>query len=92
MINDGLCTKYVDEIKLEVLNIIDMLYYANSPSKKLLYDMGFYEKDIDSIIKIIGEDFDDINDLKNRIQNNKIKIFNNKTIGYISKYVIDNLL
>ena len=87
---EHLCPDYINTIKTEVLNIVDMLYYANSPSKKLLYDMGIYEKDIDSISSIIGEEFDDINDLKNRIQQNITKISNK--ISYISKYIIDNLL
>lgn len=84
------CPDYINTIKTEVLNIVDMLYYANSPSKKLLYDMGIYEKDIDSISNIIGEEFDDINDLKNRIQQNTSRI--SSKISYISRYIIDNLL
>lgn len=82
--------EHVGIIKSDILGIIDLLYYANSPAKKLLYDMGIYEKDIDSIIKIIGEDFDDINDLKNKIQLHINKII--PRISYISKYIIDNLL
>lgn len=52
--------------------------------------MGIYEKDIDSISSIIGEEFDDINDIKNRIQQNITRILSK--ISYISKYIIDNLL
>lgn len=87
---DNINIEQINTIRTEVLNIIDLLYYANSPSKKLLYDMGIYEKDIDIIIKAIGEDFDDINDLKYKIQQNIIKISNR--ISYISKYIINNLL
>ena len=87
---DNIKIEYINTIRLEVLNIIDLLYYANSPAKKLLYDMGIYEKDIDYIINLIGEDFDDINDLKNKIQQNIVRISNK--ISYISKYIIDNLL
>ena len=90
MINDNICSEYTDLIKSEVLGIIDMLYYANSPAKKLLYDMGIYEKDIDIISNIIGEDFDDINDLKNKIQEKRALII--PRMSYISKYVIENQL
>lgn len=90
MINDNICSEYTDLIKSEVLGIIDMLYYANSPAKKLLYDMGIYEKDIDIISNIIGEDFDDINDLKNKIQEKRALI--TPRMSYISKYVIENQL
>lgn len=87
---DNIDSGYINTIKTEILNIIDLLYYANSPSKKLLYDMGIYEKDIDYISNIIGEDFDDINDLKSKIQQNIVRI--SSRISYISKYIIESLL
>ena len=90
MQNDNFPNSYIETVKSEILNIIDVLFFANSPERKLLYDMGFYEKDIENIIRIIGEDFDDINDLKEKIQNNKNVLISK--ISYISTYVIDNLL
>ena len=82
--------KYIETIKKEILEVIELLFYSKSPSKKLLYDMGFYEKDIDNIIEIINDDFDDINDLKERIKMNR-EIINDK-VSYISKYIINTLL
>lgn len=90
MMIDGVSDDYINVLRNEVLSIIELLYYSNSPSKKILYDMGIYEKDIDTIINSIGEDFDDINDLKNKIKQNIAKI--SPAISYISRYVIDNLL
>lgn len=84
----GVSAQLLDTFRKKVLNPIEILYYTKSPLKKALYDMGIYEKDIDNIVKIIGENFDDINDLKNRLLHN-INSFSN--ISFISRYVINSI-
>jgi hypothetical protein len=54
----------------------------------MLKDLGIYERDIDKIIEVIGEDFKDTFELKNLLLANKDKI--NK-ISFISRFVIKSL-
>ena len=41
-----------------------MVYYLNSPSKKMLKDMGIYEGNINNIIAVIGNEFSSISELQ----------------------------
>lgn len=87
----------IDNVPLELLailddriiNTIDYIYFANSKPKKMLVDLGIYERDVDAIIKIIGDDFDDANELKTRLNSNRTKL---KKLSYISQFIIGNLL
>lgn len=73
----------------KIIHTIDYIYFANSKPKKMLVDLGVYERDVDAIIKIIGEDFDDANELKARLNSNRTKF---KKLSYISQFIIGNLL
>ena len=64
------------------------LYFINLKNKKMLLDLGIYERDIEKIIKVIGDDFDDALELKNRLLLSYDKL---KNISFISKYVIKSL-
>lgn len=77
--------KVIDD---KILNPIEYLYFLNLKNKKMLLDLGIYERDIEKIIKIIGDDFDDALDLKNRLLTSYDKL---KNISFISKYVIRSL-
>ena len=66
-----------------------MLYYLNSPSKKMLKDLGIYEGDIDAIISIIGNDFTSIADLQQLLSVHAYKLTN---ISVVSQYVISRLI
>ena len=68
---------------------IEMLYYLNSPSKKMLKDLGIYEGDIDAIISIIGNDFTSIADLQQLLSVHAYKLTN---ISVVSRYVISRLI
>ena len=68
---------------------IEMLYYLNSPSKKMLKDMGVYDGDIDPIIHVIGNDFSSIDDLQSLLKQNYSKL---NEISIISKYIISRLI
>ena len=46
-------------------------------------------KDIDTITKIIGDEFDDVQSLKTKLLQNSTKI--NDNISFISKYIINSL-
>ena len=60
----------------------------NIKNKKMLLDLGIYERDIDKIIKVIGDDFEDAVELKDRLVNNQHRF---KGISYVSTYVIKGL-
>lgn len=66
-----------------------MLYYLNSPSKKLLKDMGIYEGDIDQIIRVIGSDFSSVSDLEALLARNYYKL---SEISVVSRYIIARLI
>lgn len=73
----------------KIIHPIEILYFSSSKAKKMLVDLGVYERDVDKIIKVIGEDFDDTNDLRKRLRNNIKKL---KGISYLSMYIIRKLI
>lgn len=73
----------------KVIETIEQIYFSKSKHKKMLMDIGIYERDVDKIIKIIGDDFDDTIDLKSRLSINLNKL---KNISFVSKYVILKLI
>lgn len=52
----------IEKVKNSLINILDnkvtgaieYLYFSTSKPKKMLFDLGVYERDIDTIIKIVG--------------------------------------
>ena len=78
----------IDVINEKIISAIEFLYFINVKNKKMLIDIGIYERDVEKIIKVIGDDFDDTTELKNRLINNFDKL---GAISYISSYVIQNL-
>lgn len=51
--------------------------------------MGVYDGDIDTIISVIGSDFETVENLRNRVSENIIVLDN---ISVVSKYVLKRLL
>ncbi|WP_155729877.1 hypothetical protein, partial [Streptobacillus moniliformis] len=51
-------------IKEEILEIIEKEYFMHSSCKKILKDVGIYDKDIDIISKIIGENSSSVDELQ----------------------------
>jgi hypothetical protein len=84
----GFEEKQVNVINEKIISAIEFLYFINVKNQKMLIDIGIYERDIEKIIKVIGDDFDDTTELKNRLVSNIDKL---GAISYISSYVIQNL-
>lgn len=83
------CEKaYIDILNKKILNTIEFLYFINSKHKKMLFDLGIYERDVDSVLKIIGTEFNDSFELKRLLLENEGRL---NSIGYLSRYVIKNL-
>lgn len=79
----------IDTLHERILKNIEMLYYLNSPSKKLLKDMGIYEGDIDQIIRVIGSNFSSVSDLETLLARNYYKL---GEISVVSRYIITRLI
>lgn len=71
----------------KILTTIEHIYYINSPQRKMLKEFGIYERDIEKVINVIGEDFDDNVQLKEKLQRNKERLTN---LSFISDYIIKN--
>lgn len=80
---------YLETLDAKVLGAIEQLYFSSSKQKKMLLDIGIYERDVDTIIKIIGNDYEDAFEMKKRILQNIDHFKSN--ISYISQYIIRNL-
>lgn len=86
---DGVDTALTNTLHERLLRNIEILYYLTSPSKKMLKDMGIYDRDIDFIISIIGENFTSIAELQELFAEHSDQLDN---ISVISKYVISRIL
>lgn len=89
MEKDNISDELLNILDDKILNPIEYLYFSNVKHKKMLLDLGIYERDVDKIIKIIGDSFEDAFELKQLLINN-INKFNK--ISYISRYIINNLV
>lgn len=49
--------RLIDVVNEKLMRNIELLYYINSPARKMLKDMGIYEGDIELIIGVIDDDF-----------------------------------
>ena len=85
----GVEQELINVLNDKVINAIEQLYFVDSTQKKMLVDMGIYERDVEKIIEVIGNEYEDINELKNKLVYNIEKLEN---ISFISKYVIKNLI
>lgn len=80
---------YLDTLDNRIVGAIEQLYFSSSKQKKMLLDIGIYERDVDTIISIIGSDFDDAFDMKRRLVDNFSRLI--PIISYISTFIIRNL-
>lgn len=85
----GVSTDLISILDDKILDTIEFIYYATSKQKKMLVDLGIYEGDIEAIVKIIGDDYDDIFELKYRLQKNWSKL---QGVSFLSKFIIQSML
>jgi len=88
LMNEKKFNNLLEVLDIKVINTIDVLYFSSSKQKRMLLDLGIYERDIDNIISIIGDNYVDIFEMKELLKNNFQKF---KNIGYITKFIIRNL-
>ena len=87
---DKVQNNMIEIIEEKILRVIENNYFVHDSGKKMLKDMGIYEKDINEICEIIGEDFNSINDLLEKIKEKYDKI--NKSISILSKYILERVI
>ena len=80
---------YINTLDSRIVGAIEQLYFSSSKQKKMLLDIGIYERDVDTIISIIGNDYEDAFEMKKRLLDNYGRIKGN--ISYISGFIINNL-
>ncbi len=85
---DKVNQKLFDVLDDKVIGAIEHLYFSASKQKRMLMDIGIYERDVDSIISVIGDNFLDVFEMKRLLVENSSKL---KNVGYISQYIIRNL-
>ena len=74
----------------DILRVIENRYFMHSPGKKMLKDMGIYDKDINIIYKIIGENVSSIDELQSKIRENYDKVITK--ISIISKFIVEKII
>ncbi len=79
--------KQLNLVEQKILLPIEVQYFSNSEIRKNLKSLGVYEKDIENIINVIGEEVEDIEKLKIKLKENVSKF----KISFLSKYVIEQL-
>lgn len=84
---DKVAANSVSVLEDKVKRNIDVLYYANSKTKKMLKDLGISERDIDRITAIIGDDIEDIFALKAILKSGAGLI----KLDFISNFIIETL-
>ncbi len=80
---------YINTLDSRIVGAIEQLYFSSSKQKKMLLDIGIYERDVDTIISIIGNDYEDAFEMKKRLLDNYGRIIGN--ISYISSFIIRTL-
>lgn len=89
MKNEGIEERFLEVLDDKIIKTIEALYFTNSKHKKMLLDIGIYERDINNVLKIIGDDFTDAVELRKRLILYQTKF--NK-LSYISRYVINRII
>ena len=90
MEKDGIDKTLIEKLNNIINKPIEMMYKLNSPSMKMLRSIGVYESDLETIIDVIGEDFDDLSELKERLIKEYSKVI--KRVCFISKFEIDGFI
>ena len=78
----------INLIRDKLLKNIEYLYYINMPAHKILKEIGIYDMDIQGIINVIGDDFDTIDELQNRLRSAR----EFPKMSVVSKYVLQRII
>lgn len=87
---DNASEELKNPIKELIIKRIETKYFMKSPEKKMLKDMGIYDKDVDIISKCIGKEVNSIDELQVRMKES-YKNFIDK-ISFMSRYIVLKLV
>lgn len=87
---DNVSEELKNPIKELIIKRIETKYFMKSPEKKMLKDMGIYDKDVDIISKYIGKEVNSIDELQVRMKES-YKNFIDK-ISFMSRYIVLKLV
>ena len=82
--------KSLEIFRSKITGRIESLYYINNNQRRMLYEIGIYDKDIIQIIKVIGDEFDNMVDLVDRLEIEWKNYY--KKISFVSRFLISNLI
>lgn len=80
----------LNDLQDNLITKFDILYYVDSPEKRILKNLGIYDSDIDKLIEIIGNNFSDVNDVADRIKAHKDLCIS--SVSFISRFSIKRLI
>ncbi|MDY6391984.1 MAG: DEAD/DEAH box helicase [Bacilli bacterium] len=86
MKKEGVNEEYINTLTSKIIDPIQRIYGLNSPARKMLRSIGVYERDTELILNYIGEDFKDLNELKERLVPNLHLFFS--SLSFISRFEI----
>lgn len=86
---ENIDSKLIEILQERLMKNIEINYYINAPTRRMLKDMGVYDKDIDFIIFHIGDDFETVEELKSRLIKQQFLI---NRVSIVSKYVLKKLI
>ena len=89
MKGDRIPHNLIDIVQNKLMRNIEIIYYINAPERKMLKDMGVYDGDIEIIISVIGNDFETVDELQNRIGQHPEII---AKVSVVTKYVINRFI
>ncbi|MDY0277761.1 MAG: DEAD/DEAH box helicase [Acholeplasma sp.] len=73
----------------QLIHKIENIFFVNSIQKKMMQNIGIYERDIEYLIRHIGSSFTDVKELRELLFTNKGKYYSG--ISFLSRYVINAL-
>lgn len=75
--------------KSKILTSIETVYYLNDSKRRMLFEYGIYDRDIDKIVEIIGNDFENVGEMVELLHKCKEELKNH--ISFMSNFIIENV-
>ena len=75
--------------KSKILTSIETVYYLNDSKRRMLFEYGIYDRDINKIVEIIGNDFENVGEMVELLHKCKEELKNH--ISFMSNFIIENV-